>query len=176
MYIKGRTVTFDNGLVIDFEENYDSLKNKITDGEKLLILDEALCVSFYSQEMVGGFREDTSIFCDDENEEKVYSIELEFDVHAYAGKDFESYFEFADYNKKLFNELREYLLEQFGQEKVAGNSDSGFGIKDGNLILGLNTGRGFEHVKINIVPEDDPLHRAAMLRMAERIQEENNII
>ena len=157
MYIKGRTVTFDNGLVIDFEENYDSLKNKITDGEKLLILDEALCVSFYSQEMVGGYREDTSIFCDDERGEKVYLIELQFDTHAYAGKDFESYLEFADYNKKFFNELREYLLEQFGQEKVVGNSDHGFTIKDGNLVLGLNTGRGFEGVNINIFSEDYPL-------------------
>ena len=157
MYIKGRTVTFDNGLVIDFEENFDSLKSKIKDVEKLYIDDEALGIAFFSQEMVKGYREEMRIFCDDEREEKVCEIELIFNTHAYAGKDFESYLEFADYNKKFFNELREYLLEQFGQEKVAGNSDSGFGIKDGNLILGLNTGRGFEHVKINIVPDDDPL-------------------
>lgn len=157
MYIKGRTVTFDNGLVIDFEENFNSLKSKIKDVEKLYIDDEALCVSFFSKELINGYLEETRIFCDDENEEKVYIIELLFKTYDYAGKDFESYLEFADYNKKLFNVLREYLLEQFGQEKVVGNSDHGFTIEDGNLVLGLNTGRGFEHVNINILSEDYPL-------------------
>ena len=150
-------ISFDNGVAINFDDTFDIVKSEVKNGEKLDIDDEYYYISFVSDKMIKDYREETTYYFKDEEDNKLREIEIIFDVHAYAGKDFESYFEFADYNKKFFNELREYLLEQFGQEKVVGNSDHGFTIEDGNLVLGLNTGRGFEHVKINIVPDDDPL-------------------
>lgn len=157
MYIKGRMISFDNGVEISFDDTFDIVKSEVKNGEKLDIDDAYYYISFVSDKMIKDYREETTYYFTHDEDNKLYEIEMHFNTHAYAGKDFESYLEFADYNKKFFNELREYLLEQFGQEKVVGNSDHGFTIKDGNLVLGLNTGRGFEHVNINIFSEDYPL-------------------
>ena len=150
-------ISFDNDVEISFDDTFDIVKSEVKNGEKLDIDDAYYYISFVSDKMIKDYREETTYYFTHDEDNKLYEIEMHFNTHAYAGKDFESYLEFADYNKKFFNELREYLLEQFGKEKVVGNSDHGFTIKDGNLVLGLNTGRGFEHVNINIFSEDYPL-------------------
>ena len=157
MYIKDRKLSFDNGFTINFDDTFDKLKAEIKDGEELDIDDEYYYISFFSDNMIKNYREETTFFFELEGDNKFREIEMVFNTHAYAGKNFESYLEFSDYNKKFFNELRDYLIEQFGKEKVVGNSDYGLSIMDGDLALGLNTGRGFEHVKINIFSADYPL-------------------
>lgn len=157
MYIKESAITFDNGFSISFEDTFDKWASEIKEERELDVDNESRYITFESDEMVKGYLEDTTLFFEVEENNKLGVIELVFDIYAYTGKSFDSYSEFADANKQLFNELKEYLLEQFKDETIFGSGDNGLSIGAGNLVLGLNTGRGFEHVKIDIYSADNPL-------------------
>jgi hypothetical protein len=79
----------------------------------------------------------------------ITEIDMRFESSEYAGKKFNDFNEAVGFNKKLYQEVRAYLLEQ-NLGNITEDDEKYLGIKTDTLFIGLAAGRSFEQVKLNI--------------------------
>ena len=152
MNISKKEIVFDNGLTIDIDDSFETLLNKFRKIEALDV-EESKYISFESDDMVSNYLADVTVYY---FKGKIDEVEIDFDLHEYANKEFKDYTEFMDSNKKFLNELKEYVLRQFPGCEVLGDNDNSITIVVDNLLVGVTTGREFEDVVMHITSKDNP--------------------
>lgn len=146
MKLSGKTIEFDNGLTFSIDDTFAETLKKVESAEH--DYEERVFISFKSHDAVKNIPTSVAL-CFYDDVDGITEIDIRFESSEYAGKKFDDFNEAAEFNKKLYQELRTYLLDQ-KLGNATEDDENYLGIKTDTLFIGLSAGRSFEQVKMNI--------------------------
>ncbi|MBE5904808.1 MAG: hypothetical protein E7275_11085 [Pseudobutyrivibrio sp.] len=146
MKLSGKTIEFDNGLAFSIDDTFAETLKKVESLEH--DYEERVFISFKCHDAVKNIPTNVAL-CFYDDVDGITEIDMRFESSEYAGKKFNDFNEAVGFNKKLYQEVRAYLLEQ-NLGNITEDDEKYLGIKTDTLFIGLAAGRSFEQVKLNI--------------------------
>ena len=151
MKIKGKTVTFDNGMSFGIGDSYQETIKKL-DGTELHSKEDVYAFFLNKDILNLGYSNCTSLLFYEEKKDGLTEIEIEFFSDKYRLS--EEYEKSVEEMLCRVAELKTYLLEQFPNGKILGSGDKGITMIVDDIMVNVTAGREFESLKMHFWQKD----------------------